>query len=66
MVMSKMSAVNVVIAKALLASLAKQPFLFALRRLSVQADDWLWLAWEDRQRFTVPYAERLSKGGYAV
>lgn len=29
-------------------------------------NDWLWLAWEDRQRFTVPYAERLSKGGYAV
>jgi hypothetical protein len=46
-----------------------RPFLFALGRLSVQAkteNGWLWLAWEDRQRFTVPYAERLSKGGYAV
>jgi len=42
------------------------PFLFALKGLSVQADNWYWLAQQDRQRFAVPYAERLSKRGYAV
>ena len=40
------------------------PFLFALRGAPVQdkTGNWYWLAQQDRQRFTVPYAERLSKG----
>ena len=41
-----------------------KPFLFALRGAPVQdkTGNWYWLAQQDRQRFTVPYAERLSKG----
>jgi len=41
-----------------------KPFLLALRGAPVQGkkDNWQWLAQQDRQRFTVPYAERLSKG----
>ena len=41
-----------------------KPFLLALRGAPVQDNtgDWQWLAQQDRQRFTVPYAERLSKG----
>ena len=40
------------------------PFLFALKGAPVQdkRGNWQWLAQQDRQRFTVPYAERLSKG----
>jgi hypothetical protein len=41
-----------------------KPFLFALEGAPVQdtIGNWQWLAQQDRQGFTVPYAERLSKG----